>query len=148
MDKTTITEVAAGTALVCGGIDNAINSRRIKRLEKEAIKQRKKVIAGTAIGSASLVSTASLWLFTKRSMKKIDTDMSQLDSKIEGLRKDTAKAENVLAENLKVLKDNYGVYENLAKQDSDIRMLKDSTANMAMTLRQLEQSQFGTNYQK
>lgn len=118
MDKTTITEVAAGTALVCGSIDNAINSRRIKRLEKEAIKQRKKTIAAATIGGTSLTSSFVLWVRTKKAMKKTVTaneeKIASINAKIDVLRAETEKNEKSIMENMKTMKEKYDISDRLS----------------------------------
>ena len=98
MDKSTITQIAAGTALVCGSVDNAINSRRIRRLEKEAAKQRKRtaiITAATATGAAGVVTTS---FFAHKEAKKnkasFDEKCNTIQAQIDEVKKSLAQLSN------------------------------------------------------
>lgn len=90
MDKTTITEVATGTALLCGAIDSAIDGRRIRRLEKEAIKQRKRLIASTAIGGSGVVGAAFVGIAVRRNNKSLNAAIKHQEEQIDSVKKNTA----------------------------------------------------------
>lgn len=90
MDKTTIAEVATGTALICGAIDSAIDGRRIRRLEKEAIKQRKRLIASTTIGGTGVVGAGLVGIIARRRAKSAKAEYDHMNEQIDQLRKDFA----------------------------------------------------------
>lgn len=94
LNKTTITEVATGTALICGAIDSAIDGRRIRRLEKEAVKQRKRFIASTTIGSTGVVGVGIAGIVARRRAKNAKAEHEHLNEQLTQLRKDFAALDN------------------------------------------------------
>lgn len=98
MDKTTITQIAAGTALVCGSVDNAINSKRIRRLEKEAAKQRKRTAVISAATATSAVGVATTSFFVHKEAKKnkasFDEKCNAIQAQIDEVKKSLTQLSN------------------------------------------------------
>ena len=88
MNKSTITEVATGTALICGAIDSAIDGRRIRRLEKEAVKQRKRLIASTTIGGTGVIGVGVASIVARRRAKSTKAEYDHMNEQLTQLRKD------------------------------------------------------------
>lgn len=107
MNKTTITEVATGTALICGAIDSAIDGRHIRRLEKEAAKQRKRLIASTTIGGTGVVGVGLVGIIARRRAKGAKAESEHMNEQLAQLRKDFA-----------VLGDKYDINARVTKMET------------------------------
>lgn len=104
LNKSTITEVATGTALICGAIDSAIDGRRIRRLEKEAAKQRKRLIASTTIGGTGVVGVGIAGIVARRRAKSAKAEYDHMNEQIDQLRKDFASLSDKYDINSRVTK--------------------------------------------